>query len=354
MRSLSLPLVGLLLTLFSALGRLGCLAQGQQPSALERRQMRSLSMQRRYYIQGRVLDANTAEPIHQARVSLTTVGGGIPIGETITDAEGSFFFPNLGPATYELWVTCQEYQDGRESVELSIGPNAGVSVFLAPKLIRRGPAWVEPLSAEEQQAPKEARHAYEKGVDELRQHHWQESRTQFEKAVELYPRYASAQAGLGKVLLQQGELEAAQRAFEAATEINPNYAFPRIYLGGIYNAQGQFPGAVEQLQKAVALQPNSWLGHFELSRAYWGLHDVAHAEEHITRAHELETRVPQVHLMRANIFGVRQDYAGAVKEMDEFLALVPAGPLAEQVRERRAEVQGKLTPPEKPVARDSR
>lgn len=343
MRILSRPLCSaLLLFPFLVVAR-PAQAQGQQPTNLDRRDIRSSSLSQRRYIQGRVQDADSGDFVFQARVVLHTFGGGIPVGETITDSQGGFFFRDLAPGNYELWITAQGYQDAHESVELSLSSQPGLTVSLRRKPMSQAPLLLEPLSVEEQQVPKEARREHQKGQEELRLGRWAESRAHFERALELYPRYASAQAGLGTALLQQQDLEGAQRAFEAAVEINPNFALPRLFLGGLYNARHQYADAVEQLRKGLSLQPNSWLGHFEISRAYWGLGDIDHAEVHIIRAHELQTRVPQVHLMRANVYVVRKDLAGALQELDECLKLDPPGPLAEATRQWRAALQARRT-----------
>jgi len=298
-------------------------------------------------IQGQVRDADSAAPIPHARVLLVQ-SSGIPVGQTITTLQGTFLFVGLfrglppGDA-YELWVTCQGYQDGREIVRLPAAGPAVAFVYLRRREVTRAPVLIEPPALDDLQVPKKARKEYEKGVKQLRQRNWQKSRRHFEAALALYPRYASAQVGLGTCLLKQGELGPARRAFEAAIAINANYAAPRLFLGEICNAEHQYAEAVIELRKALTLNPDSWFGHFEISRAYLGLGDVAHAEEHIIRAQELLPGIPEVHLMRANVYLAREDYAGALKEIDEFLALVPAGPTAENVRQRRRQIQEQLT-----------
>ncbi|MGH9787863.1 MAG: tetratricopeptide repeat protein, partial [Candidatus Acidiferrales bacterium] len=149
-------------------------------------------------------------------------------------------------------------------------------------------------------------------------------------------------SGLGVVLLQLGDTAGAQAAFEAAIEINATYAPPRVYLGALYNAFHRYADAIVHLRTAVTLRPSSWMAHFEISRSYWALGDVERAEEHIVKAHELQKKVPQVHLMRANVYVVRNNPAAAMKEMDEVLALAPEGPMADLVRQRRTELSAQL------------
>jgi tetratricopeptide (TPR) repeat protein len=267
----------------------------------------------------------------------------VPLQNTITDAMGNFYFSDLTAGNYEIEVRAQGYRDGRESVQLSVGPNSGVFINLEPRHEIPKPAIVEPLSAEEQQAPEEAKERYKKGVEAHRERKPQESRTHFEEAIRLFPRFASAHSGLGVVLLQSGDISGAQAAFEAAIEINPNFAAPRVYLGALHNALHRYREAVEHLRLATVLRPQSWMAHFEISRSFWALGDLDRAEEHILRAHELQKKVPQVHLMLANVYVARNNTAAALKEMDEVLALSPDGPMADLVRQRRAELTARVS-----------
>ncbi|MCI0356674.1 MAG: tetratricopeptide repeat protein [Acidobacteria bacterium] len=299
---------------------------------------------RTYYIQGRVFDATSNEPVNQATVMLTRLGGA-PLQQTITDSMGNFFFSDLPSGTYEVDVRAQGYRDGRESVQLTIGPNPGVSISLQPRVEAAKPAIVEPLSAEEQLAPDEAKDLYKKGVEAFRQRRLEDSRAHFEKAIQLFPRFASAHSGLGVVLLELSDVAGAQAALESAIEINPNFAPPRVYLGALHNALHRYQEAVEHLRTATILRPNSWMAHFELSRSFWALGDIDKAENHALRAHELQKRVPQVHLMLANVHMARNNSAAALKEMDEALALSPDGPMADMVRQRRTELTAQMKAP---------
>ena len=176
---------------------------------MERRSAALAIGQRSYFIQGRVFDAASNEPVNQAAVSLTRLGGA-PLQQTITDSMGNFFFSNLNPGTYEVEVRAQGYRDSRESIQLTVGPNSGVFINLQPRQEVAKPVVIEPLSAEEQQAPEAAKDRYKKGVEAYRERRLEESRANFEEAIRLFPRFASAHSGLGIVLLQLGDVAGAQ------------------------------------------------------------------------------------------------------------------------------------------------
>ncbi len=148
--------------------------------------------------------------------------------------------------------------------------------------------------------------------------------------------------------MRQSEYAEAQQLFEKAVELNPNVAAPRIFLGAIYNAEHRFADAETQLVRATQLNSKSGLAFFELSRAYWGLQNLDKTEEAVTRAHELSPKIPQVHLIRANVMLARGNYEGVLGEYDEFLTLVPTGPMADHVRQRRTALQEQLARAVKP------
>ncbi|MCI0628124.1 MAG: carboxypeptidase regulatory-like domain-containing protein, partial [Acidobacteria bacterium] len=289
MRPSSIPTRLLVTCSLVVLAKAPASPQSTDPATLERRASVPAIGQRRTFIQGRVFDASSNEPVYEARVTLTRPGA--PSRHTTTDPTGTFLFPDLPPGTYEVEASAPGFGNGREYVQVGIGPNSGVFINLQPRQEAAKPAISEPLSAEEQLAPDEAKDLYKKGAEAFRQRRLEESRAHFEEAIRLFPRFASAHSGLGVVLLQLREVAGAQASFEAAIEINPNFAPPRVYLGALHNASRRYQEAVEHLRTAIVLRPNSWMAHFELSRSFWALGDIDKAENHALRAHELQKRV---------------------------------------------------------------
>ena len=72
------------------------------------------------------------------------------------------------------------------------------------------------ISALSLAAPKDAKKAYEKGMEALKKKKPQDAVKNFEKAVEVYPKYASAWYELGRFHAAQGDAAMAQGDFEQA------------------------------------------------------------------------------------------------------------------------------------------
>src|SRR5258708_3162912 len=86
------------------------------------------------------------------------------------------------------------------------------------------------LSAIPYKAPKDARRAYEKGVEAERNGKLANARKYFEQAVEIYPGYASAWFQLGAVLLKENQNDAARTAYIQATTIDTKFLPPYLSL----------------------------------------------------------------------------------------------------------------------------
>lgn len=300
--------------------------------------------ERTYSISGRVFDEATNEGIEGAHVSLGA-SVGFPLQEVYVDFTGYFIFGEVRRGNYIVTVTAPGYEEKQEMVQVMGAPVGGLTFFLRRKPQASAPVLVEPLDASQELIPKEARQEFNRGAAAAERRDWRAVVAHADKALAAYPKYVSALNAKGIAHLRLGEVESARPCFETAVKLNPNVATPRIFLGGIYNADHRYPEAAQHLVRALQLNPESWLGHFELSRAYWGLNNVDAAERHIVRAHELSQNIPQVHLMRAYVYFAREDFQGAVTELDEFLTLVPTGDFAEAVRQRRAQMAERLVAP---------
>ncbi len=306
------------------------------------------SGERTFSVSGTILDDRNNQPIDNARVGISGFTGAY-IMESYVNMSGSFNFSGLSRGTYYITASHPDYEEGREQVQVAGAPVMGVTIFLRPKArTSAAPPLVEPLDINQELIPKPARKEFEKGVEEYNRNNLPEALVHFRKATELYPNYVSALHAQGLVHMRQSEYAEAQQLFEKAVELNPNVAAPRIFLGAIYNAEHRFADAETQLVRATQLNSKSGLAFFELSRAYWGLQNLDKTEEAVTRAHELSPKIPQVHLIRANVMLARGNYEGVLGEYDEFLTLVPTGPMADHVRQRRTALQEQLARAVKP------
>lgn len=210
------------------------------------------------------------------------------------------------------------------------------------------------LDAEPYKAPRDASKAYEKGLDAERNGKLASARKYFERAVEIYPKYAHAWYQLGAVLQKQDQNDAARSAYVQAATIDTKFLPPYVSLTSMaYKAENWAEVlkltahilALDPLSQAPAtayildLDPLDYTGvYFYNSLANFKLNRIEDAEKSALKAEHLDLRTsfPQVHLLLAEIFARKNRYAAAISQTQIYLELVPHGKNTDQVREQLA------------------
>lgn len=73
---------------------------------------------------------------------------------------------------------------------------------------------------------------------------------------------------LGASLLQQGKMDEAIAEFQKAVDLDPKYAAAHLNLAYAYDRQGQLDMALAQYQKVIDLQPENLFAHNNLGVLY--------------------------------------------------------------------------------------
>ncbi len=213
------------------------------------------------------------------------------------------------------------------------------------------------LSAAPYKAPKDARRAYEKGLEAERNGRLAEARQYFEKAVEIYPKYANAWFQLGAVLQNLAQKESARTAYTHATMIDSKFLPPYLSLASMaYEAQ-DWTQVLKLTNQVLDLDPLRYANvtgyildldpqdyakaYFYNSAANYKLNKIEDAEKSGLKAERLDVRprFPQLHLLLAEIFARKNNYATAILETRIYLELAPQAKNADQVREWLAELE---------------
>lgn len=231
------------------------------------------------------------------------------------------------------------------------------------------------LSAVPYKAPRDARRAYEEGLEADGKGQLAQARQSFEKAVRLYPRYLSAWFQLGNVLEKENQKEAARTAYTQATTIDTRFLPPYLSLASLACEAENWSEVLRLTGHILDLDPMNYahvagyildLDPFDYTGAYfynslanYKLNKIDDAEKSALRAESLDVRprLPRLHLLLAEIFARKNNYASAISEMRTYLQLVPHAQDEHQVRERLAELE-KLSGPaasqEKPIRIEDR
>jgi tetratricopeptide (TPR) repeat protein len=217
------------------------------------------------------------------------------------------------------------------------------------------------LSAIPYKAPKDARKVYEKGLDAEGKGNSAKARKYFETAVEIYPRYASAWFQLGTVLQNENQKDAARTAYTQATTIDTKFLPPYLSLALMAYEEGNWAEVLNLTGHILNLDPLNHanetnyildLDPLNCSEAYYynavanyKLNRIEEAERSGLKAEHvlLLTRFPQLHLLLAEIFARKNNYATAISEIQTYLELVPNGKDADQAREQLAKLKSRVS-----------
>jgi tetratricopeptide (TPR) repeat protein len=213
------------------------------------------------------------------------------------------------------------------------------------------------LSATPYKAPPNARKVYEKGLEAERKGRVAEARKYFDQAVEIYPRYASAWFQLGKVYEKENDKDSARAAYTEATAIDKRFLPPYLSLASLAFEAGnwtevlQFTGHIMDLDllnhgnfAGYVLDLDEWNSagaYFYNAVANYKLNKIEEAEKSALKAERLDLRTnfPQLHLLLAEIFARKKDYAVAMSQLKAYLELVPHAKDGDLVRERLAKLE---------------
>ena len=191
-------------------------------------------------------------------------------------------------------------------------------------------------------APKNARKAFDKGVDLQKENKADAAIRQFQKAVALYPTYATAWYKIGAIEFGSGKLESARDAFNKAAQADPKFVAPYVQLSRLELRAQRWPELAECTSKALTLDPFDYPKEFLFdSVAQYHLHNFDRAEKSILRAEALDTRheFPQIVYMKGLLLLQHQDYIAAAESLRTYLKLAPNADDAAKVREQLEEVE---------------
>jgi Tfp pilus assembly protein PilF len=339
-------------------GNTGTVTQPQSP----------MEMPRLIFLSGKVvLDDGTPPP---GNVVIERVCGGVPHQEAHTDSKGRFSFQlggnNMMLQDASMSGSADDFgsfgsSSGRQQGATMTGVNtrgvserdlmnceiraalAGYRSDSAPLAGRRsldnpdlgtivlhklGQIDGVTVSAISLQAPKDAKKAWEKGRDYLKKKKVPEAQKEFEKAVQIYPRYSHAWFDLGVAMESQDNTAGAYKAYNEAVSIDPKYVPPYHRLTGLYIKEQKWQEAADASGKLLKLNPFEYPdAHFNNAVANFFLKNYDQAEKSIREARKLDTRNRMVRsgYLLGSILIEKQDYAGAAEQIRQYLSVLPPG-----------------------------
>lgn len=270
--------------------------------------------------------------VKSAMVRLETLDGE-RVAEQPVSTAGEFYFSFIPKQRYILVVTADGFDTYRETIDLGeSGGEMNKNITLSPagKMVQEK---APPPALSDVQAPKDAKHEYEKAEKALQSHKLGEARKHLQAAVEQYPCYARAQTDLGLLLSQQKDYKNSEAAFRTSVKCDPGYLDAYSALGALLNAEQRYGEAASVLDQGVRQAPGSWQFYFQMGVAEYGLKHYDGAEQQYRKAQSLASApVPELDAKLADVYLRKNDFPKAYAEMQDYLKAEPHGALAPRIK----------------------
>jgi tetratricopeptide (TPR) repeat protein len=215
-------------------------------------------------------------------------------------------------------------------------PNVGTIV-----LHRIGNVQGLTISATTEMAPKDAKKAFEKGRESLHKGKIEDAAKHFEKAVEIYPKYAIAWNDLGRLWLSQGRKDEARNAFEHSIQADSHYLSPYEGVAQIAASNKNWKEVAEITDRALRLNPELPDSQYLSAVANLALHNfeaAGRSADALVKMNAAESD-PRVYHVIGLVQAQRGQYESAATNLQKFIEKSPPGPPVEIAKKQLAEIQ---------------
>ena len=169
-----------------------------------------------------------------------------------------------------------------------------------------------------------------------------EAQKELSKAVELYPKFASAWFELGRVYERRDHVAEAREAYAKSIAADGNFVNPyeRVYL--LAAKESQWQDVADTTSRLIKLDPVDYAdAYFYNSVANYYLKNYDAAEKSAREAQKLDTRnqMPKTNQLLGVILAEKQDFAGAAENIKKYLTFLPEGKEAENAKKQLIELE---------------
>jgi tetratricopeptide (TPR) repeat protein len=193
--------------------------------------------------------------------------------------------------------------------------------------------------------PGKAKGEYRKGCSDLKDKKFASAEDHLRKAVQEYPKYAAAWALLGQVLDAGNRIEEARTACAQASGADSSYVPAYLCLADIAAQLKEWQQTLDQANRALALDPfQNLYGYFYSAMAQFHLSNLPAAERNALQTIDADHlhRIPQAHLLLAQIYGANHDLNGVSVQLRAYLKVAPSAPDSAAVKKSLADIEAQL------------
>lgn len=253
----------------------------------------------------------------------------LPQNGDFTDAANSMMSATQNQQQETYWKECQldavlpGYTS--EVIELAERVDAsGESDIGRVSLHRMAHVEGTSISVTSAVAPSGAKKALEKAREDEKKAQWDKAEQSLQKAVKIYPKYASAWFELGRVQIERKDLAGAKQSFQQSVNADPKFVNPYDGLAQIAFQARQWAEVVDSTSKLLALNPVNFPSAYFLNGvANYYQHNLDAAEKAVRQGVRVDEAhsVPKLQYLLGMILVQKHDFAGAEDSLKQYLRL---------------------------------
>lgn len=184
-------------------------------------------------------------------------------------------------------------------------------------------------------APEPARNELLKSREDVEKEKWDSAAKRLEKAIRIYPTYATAWYELGRLHEKQGNREKAAEAYAEAVKADPKYISPQVQLTLLAFAAQNWGLAEKMSASILEVAPDGLPGiYFVHGAACFNQKKLDLAEKSVREgiAQDTVNQFPRLASLLGSILMGKGDRAGAAEAFKLYLDKDPQGRDAQKIR----------------------
>lgn len=146
---------------------------------------------------------------------------------------------------------------------------------------------------------------------------------EYNKAIELDPKYVTAYYNRGIAYFTEGKIEQAISEFTNALQIDPMYVGAYYNRGFAYSEMGNLEQAIADFSQAIVVEPNDPIAYIGRGNFYADKSDWEHALKDYNTAIDLDRKSILAYVGRGNVYASNNNHNQAIDEYTKAIDLDP-------------------------------
>ncbi|MBF0503470.1 MAG: tetratricopeptide repeat protein [Candidatus Omnitrophica bacterium] len=253
-------------------------------------------------------------------IALSVESSFIPIGHVI--AEYRLYLASVG---FVFLITTLIYM-GQGSQRRINWVTAFILIGFSILTYQRNKVWMSDFVLWDDTArksPHKARPYNNRGNAYEKQGNLTQAMLDYNKAIEINPKYAEAYYNRGKIYNQQGKVIQALSDYSKAIEQNPDYAEAYDNRGTIYGRHGDVYRAIADFTKAIEINPRDAQAYFNRGLVFYYQKIFHQSILDYTKAIELDPENAQAYSNRGNVYDDEGNLSQGITDYTKAIAVNP-------------------------------